>query len=90
MRVNFASSIYGAVVGARNGLYDRGWLSSRRLKGPVISVGNVSSGGAGKTPFVILLGELLRARGIRFDVLSRGYGRKIRAGYRRSSGMSLC
>jgi tetraacyldisaccharide 4'-kinase len=51
-------------------------LSSRRLKGPVISVGNVSSGGAGKTPFVILLGELLRARGIRFDVLSRGYGRK--------------
>jgi tetraacyldisaccharide 4'-kinase len=42
----------------------------------VVSVGNVSSGGAGKTPFVILLAEVLRARGIRLDVLSRGYGRK--------------
>jgi tetraacyldisaccharide 4'-kinase len=35
-------------------------------------------GGSGKTPFVIALGELLKARGIRFDVLSRGYGRKTR------------
>ncbi len=43
-----------------------------------MSVGNLSTGGAGKTPFVILLGELLKARGIRFDVLSRGYGRKTR------------
>jgi tetraacyldisaccharide 4'-kinase len=76
MKIHFASNIYGAVVGARNGLYDRGWFSSRRLQGPVVSVGNVSAGGAGKTPFVILLGELLQARGIRFDVLSRGYGRK--------------
>jgi tetraacyldisaccharide 4'-kinase len=48
------------------------------LQGPVISVGNLSTGGSGKTPFVILLGELLKARGILFDVLSRGYGRKTR------------
>jgi tetraacyldisaccharide 4'-kinase len=41
-------------------------------------VGNISTGGSGKTPFVILLGELLKARGIRFDVLSRGYGRATR------------
>jgi tetraacyldisaccharide 4'-kinase len=41
-------------------------------------VGNISTGGSGKTPFVILLGELLKARGIGFDVLSRGYGRKSR------------
>jgi tetraacyldisaccharide 4'-kinase len=41
-------------------------------------VGNLSTGGSGKTPFVILLGELLKAREIRFDVLSRGYGRKSR------------
>lgn len=43
-----------------------------------MSVGNISAGGSGKTPFVMLLGELLKARGIKFDVLSRGYGRESR------------
>jgi tetraacyldisaccharide 4'-kinase len=76
--MNPLSAIYGCVSGARNALYDRGWLPSRRLQGPVVSVGNISAGGSGKTPFVILLGELLKARGIRFDVLSRGYGRHSR------------
>ena len=41
-------------------------------------MGNLSVGGAGKTPFFILLGQLLQARGIVFDVLSRGYGRASR------------
>ena len=72
------SAIYGGVVGARNALYDRRILKARSLQGPVISVGNVSTGGSGKTPFVILLGEQLKKRGIKFDVLSRGYGRKTR------------
>jgi tetraacyldisaccharide 4'-kinase len=76
--VNPASAIYGAVVGARNRLYDRRTIQPRRLHGPVVSVGNISVGGSGKTPFVILLGELLKQRGVRFDVLSRGYGRKSR------------
>jgi tetraacyldisaccharide 4'-kinase len=76
--LNPLSGIYGGVVRARSALYDRGWLRSRRLQGPVISVGNISTGGSGKTPFVILLGELLKARGIGFDVLSRGYGRTTR------------
>ena len=53
-------------------------LPTKRLEGPVVSVGNLSVGGSGKTPFVILLGELLKARGIPFDVLSRGYGRQTR------------
>jgi tetraacyldisaccharide 4'-kinase len=70
--------IYGAAVVARNALYDRHLLSVRRLRGPVISIGNLSVGGSGKTPFVILLGELLKARGMKFDVLSRGYGRQTR------------
>ncbi|HZW96023.1 MAG TPA: tetraacyldisaccharide 4'-kinase [Candidatus Eremiobacteraceae bacterium] len=78
MNWNPLAAIYGGVAGARNALYDRGLLRARRLQGPVISVGNISAGGSGKTPFVILLGELLRARGIKFDVLSRGYGRKTR------------
>ena len=76
--MNLLSAIYGGVVGARNALYDRAVLPSRRLQGAVISVGNLSAGGSGKTPFVMLLGELLQARGIKFDVLSRGYGRKSR------------
>ena len=74
--MNPLSAIYGGVVGARKVLYDRGFLRARRLQGAVISVGNLSAGGSGKTPFVILLGELLKARGIKFDVLSRGYGRR--------------
>jgi tetraacyldisaccharide 4'-kinase len=76
--MNPLTSLYGAAIALRNTLFDRGVLASRRLEQPVISVGNLSAGGAGKTPFVIALGELLKARGIRFAVLSRGYGRKTR------------
>jgi len=76
--VNPLTGLYGAVTSLRNTLFDRGVLSSRRLEQPVVSVGNLSVGGSGKTPFVIALGELLKARDIRFDVLSRGYGRKTR------------
>jgi len=65
-------------VRARNALYDRKRLRARRLEGPVVSVGNLSAGGSGKTPFVLLLGELLQSRGVKFDVLSRGYGRESR------------
>jgi tetraacyldisaccharide 4'-kinase len=78
MKVNPLALLYGAVVGGRNAFYERRILRSRALQGPVVSVGNISAGGSGKTPFVILLGELLKARGIRFDVLSRGYGRRTR------------
>jgi tetraacyldisaccharide 4'-kinase len=76
--MNPLSALYGAGVQMRNALYDRGTLPARRLQGPVVSVGNLSVGGSGKTPFVIMLGELLKARGITFDVLSRGYGRQSR------------
>jgi tetraacyldisaccharide 4'-kinase len=76
--LNPFSTIYGAIVQTKNSLYDRGALKSHQLSAPVISVGNLSVGGSGKTPFVILLGELLKQRGILFDVLSRGYGRKTR------------
>jgi tetraacyldisaccharide 4'-kinase len=78
MNSNPLSAIYGGVVWTRNALYGRKLLRSQPLQGSVISVGNISTGGSGKTPFVILLGESLKARGIPFDVLSRGYGRKTR------------
>jgi tetraacyldisaccharide 4'-kinase len=76
--LNPLSTIYGGIAATRNVLYNHGWLRARRLEGPVVSVGNLSAGGSGKTPFVMLLAELLKARGVKFDVLSRGYGRASR------------
>ena len=76
--INFLAPMYGMGVRIRNALYDRGTLPQGKLHGPVVSIGNLSVGGAGKTPFVLLLGELLKARAVKFDVLSRGYGRKTR------------
>ena len=76
--MNPLSGLFGAGVALRNALFDRGILRSRQLNKPVISVGNLSMGGSGKTPFVIALGELLAQHGVRYDVLSRGYHRKTR------------
>jgi tetraacyldisaccharide 4'-kinase len=76
--MNPLAGTFGLAVGARNLLYDRGLLAAKRLQGPTISVGNISVGGTGKTPFVLLLGDLLKNRNIAFDVLSRGYGRRTR------------
>src|SRR5579862_9459138 len=67
--------LYAAVVAAKNAAYDRGWSKLQTLRGPVISVGNISVGGSGKTPFVIALAKLLQRQGVEVDVLSRGYGR---------------
>ena len=68
--------IYAAAVAARNRAYEQGWLRQQRLRAPVVSIGNLSVGGSGKTPLTIHLAELLRDRGIAVDVLSRGYGRR--------------
>lgn len=76
--MNPLTGIYAAATHLNNNLFDRGLFHSRQLARPVISVGNLSTGGSGKTPFVIALGELFKARGISFDVLSRGYRRKTR------------
>jgi tetraacyldisaccharide 4'-kinase len=77
--VNPLSGIFGAAVAVRNSLYDHKVFAVHKLQKPVVSVGNISVGGSGKTPFVIALGELLSQRGIRFDILSRGYGRNSQA-----------
>ncbi|MGZ4858346.1 MAG: tetraacyldisaccharide 4'-kinase [Candidatus Angelobacter sp.] len=73
--MNPLSAIFGAGVSIRNALYGRRVLQVKKLARPVVSIGNISVGGTGKTPFVIALGQLLTERGITFDVLSRGYGR---------------
>jgi tetraacyldisaccharide 4'-kinase len=76
--LNPLSALFGAAVRARNDFYDRGTFHAHRLQGPVVSIGNLSTGGAGKTPFLLLLGELLKQRSVLFDVLSRGYRRETK------------
>lgn len=70
-----AAFLYGLVVRARMWAYDRGWKQQARLPCRVVSVGNMTVGGTGKTPMVILLTEWLQAQGHRVAVLSRGYRR---------------
>jgi tetraacyldisaccharide 4'-kinase len=70
-----AELLLRAVNRARRGLYRRGVLRARKLPRPVVSVGNIAIGGAGKTPAVIAIARDLTARGFRVAVLTRGYGR---------------
>lgn len=70
------SLLYGLLVRLRRALYRLGWLTSERLPVPVIVVGNVVAGGAGKTPVVMALVQHLQARGVPVGVVSRGYGRR--------------
>ena len=67
------SLVYGSAASMRAWLYKHGWLKQKRLNRPVISVGNITVGGTGKTPMVIWLAERLLAEGKRVAVLSRGY-----------------
>jgi tetraacyldisaccharide 4'-kinase len=68
------SWLYCAVVRLRRLGFRRGWLRSRRLPVPVIVVGNLTVGGTGKTPLVLYLAALLRARGWTPGIITRGYG----------------
>ena len=67
------SLLYGVIVRARVWLYANGWRKQKRLKAPVVSVGNLTVGGTGKTPMVIWLAEKLLAEGKCVAILSRGY-----------------
>lgn len=67
--------LFSQIIRVRNARYDAARAPIHRLRLPVISVGNISVGGSGKTPFVQTLGRWLNTRGIAFDILSRGYGR---------------
>jgi tetraacyldisaccharide 4'-kinase len=67
--------LYAGAMAAKRWLYDRGVLSPKRLPHPVISVGSLSAGGAGKTPVVLMLAELLERADYEVRILSRGYGR---------------
>ena len=68
------AALFGAVSGLRRGLFRLGVLRSTRLAVPVIVVGNLVAGGAGKTPTVIALVAALRRRGHVPGIVARGYG----------------
>ena len=69
------SLLYGLITSLRRGLYALGVFKTNRVRAKVIVVGNVVTGGAGKTPVVMALVMHLQARGWHVGVVSRGYGR---------------
>ena len=68
--------IYGPVMNVRNALYDRGWIASHSLGARTISIGNITTGGTGKTPLVALVAEIIASNGEKVCILTRGYGRE--------------
>ena len=84
------SRIYGKMSQMRYLLYDRGHLRRHRLPCRVISVGNLTVGGTGKTPMTIYMARYLQSIGYRVVVLSRGYGGRVqRRGAIVSDGQSI-
>lgn len=69
-----ASLGYSLATTLRNQFYDRGWFKTHRSDVPVISIGNITAGGTGKTPVVAYLAKHIRQRGLRVAIVSRGYG----------------
>ncbi|MBV1775016.1 tetraacyldisaccharide 4'-kinase [Burkholderiaceae bacterium DAT-1] len=68
------SALFALLSGVRRFGFRLGWLKSTRLPVPVIVVGNITAGGAGKTPATLWLAAILKARGCRPGIISRGYG----------------
>ena len=72
------SWLYGCGVVMRNVLYDRGFLHAEHVEVPVLSVGNITTGGTGKTPVVESIAKTFLKHGVRPAVVSRGYKRRTR------------
>lgn len=68
-------ALYGAAMRVRRALYNRGALKVHRIGAPVISVGNITTGGTGKTPLVEWVARAVANEGRRVCILTRGYGR---------------
>ncbi len=80
---------YWLLIFWRNIFYNIGFFVSRKLPCKVVSVGNLSVGGTGKTPFVLFLANALKAQGLNVAVLSRGYNRKSTGTHIVSDGKTL-
>lgn len=83
------SKIFGLAVKTRNKRFDNGKIKTYSLDIPVISVGNISVGGTGKTPFTIYLAEYLKSIGKRPGIVGSGYGRKSKGYYLVSDGTNI-
>ncbi len=77
--LGWVAGLYGLIIRFRLWCYRKGWLTTTRLSCRVVSVGNLTVGGTGKTPIVIFLTEWLLAKGQRVAILSRGYKRASKA-----------
>jgi tetraacyldisaccharide 4'-kinase len=69
-------ALYAAAVRTRRALYRTGLLRAHQVDAPVISVGNITAGGTGKTPLVETIARMVLSQGKRACILTRGYGRK--------------
>jgi tetraacyldisaccharide 4'-kinase len=76
------ATLFRVITSVRNTLYDRGYLTSYRSALPVLSVGNLTVGGNGKTPLCLYLVEQLTEAGYKPVILSRGYGGKLKGPHR--------
>ncbi len=70
--------IYALIIAIRNWLFDKNIFKANKVSANIISIGNITVGGSGKTPAVIYLLNLLKTEGKKVGVLSRGYGRKTK------------
>lgn len=75
--LEFCSIFYGIGSGLKNQLYDRRILKPKEVQAYVISVGNITTGGVGKTPVVSEIAKYLIAKGEKVAIISRGYGGKL-------------
>lgn len=83
------SGLYGLVVERRSAWYERGLFRQHRVSVPVISVGNITAGGTGKTPLVDWIARTLAAEGHRPCVVTRGYRRQAKGRVVASNGVEI-
>lgn len=84
------SSCFSFISTLRSKAYEKGFLKSIKAKIPVVSIGNISIGGSGKTPFCILLANALQEKGIRFGFISKGYKGQMSKKLSKQEFLTVC